>query len=180
MNLFLDTTIRILWEKVHALETAFKPITDALDPTKKPEIEMIEKTSTLYPKEVPSPEAFASELDLFIPFCKNACDKDEKALTIRSAAQISLTSYTKYNLFPLTAKAYKLMLSVSLSVCNSDRSFSRWKWLNNYLKSPVFPYFILPFPQISFHSVLYFLQISFHWKLLLLTWIWCMHSIRNV
>ena len=108
INVFLDTTIRILREKVSALKSAFQPFIDALHPENKPSIEHILKLQKLFPEEVPSPQALLSELELFFTFYKKRCEKEKIKMSIHSAAKISVASNSKYTLFPLAAKIYKL------------------------------------------------------------------------
>ena len=101
INVFLDTTNRILREKVSALKNAFQRFTDALHPDNKSTLEQIQKLQNLFPEEVPSPQALLSELELVFNFCKKRCEKEKIKVSIHSAAKISVVPNSKYRLFPL-------------------------------------------------------------------------------
>ena len=134
--LFLDTMVEVLSAKINGLEDSFRPFIDVLDPNLIPTIDKVVKLANQFPSDIPDPEAFLAELEIFNGYYnKVKVERCETKLTIRDAAELAMKCNREKMLFPQVAKIYCLFLTSPPSVCKSERTFSRLKLLKNYLRS---------------------------------------------
>ena len=128
--------IHVLSEKINYLEASFRPAIDVLDPNSLPTIDKLIKLGEQFPLDIPDPDSFLTELEIFNSYYKKV--KEEKGKTkysVRDAADLAITCNREEKLFPLVAKIYRLLQTSPPSVYKSERTFSRLKPLNNYLRS---------------------------------------------
>ena len=143
MNAVLDTMIFVLNSKYENIKSSFKPFYDVLDPnvdlkyynTKQFE-EALEILSKIFPHEVHNTIILKNEMQLFnSEFSDHVQKHPEVTKTIRSAAEKALSLYKQNKLFPRVAKVYRLFLTAPPSVCKSERSFSRLKFLKSCVRN---------------------------------------------
>ena len=134
--LFLDTMVEVLSAKISGLEDSFRPSIDVLDPNLIPAIDKVEKLANQFPSDIPDPEAFLAELEIFNRYySKVKVERNGTKFTIRDAAELAIKCNREKMLFPQVAKIYRLFLTSPPSVCKSERTFSRLKLLKSYLRS---------------------------------------------
>ncbi len=134
--LFLDTMVEVLSAKINGLEDSFRPSIDVLDPNLIPRIDKVVKLANQFPSDIPDPEAFLAELEIFNGYYnKVKVERCETKFTIHDAAELAMKCNREKMLFPQVAKTYCLFLTSPPSVCKSERTFSRLKLLKNYLRS---------------------------------------------
>ena len=87
--LFLDTMVEVLSAKINGLEDSFRPSIDVLDPNLIPMIDKVVKLANQFPSDIPDPETFPAELEIFNGYYnKVKVEKWETKLTIRDAAEV--------------------------------------------------------------------------------------------
>ena len=124
---FVDTMSSVLSSKISALEDSFRPLIDVLDPNKTPSTDKVEKLATVFPDDIPDPDALFAEIEVFFSHCDKEKAKSEEPFTLRNAADFAIECHRKHKLYPNAAKVYRLLLTSSPSVFKSERSFSRLK-----------------------------------------------------
>ena len=135
--LVLDTLLLQIREKTENIKSALKPLPDGLCPTQLPTFEQLEKLCQIYPNDFPQPLLLLAESEMFIPYlhehakCDSISDSD---ITYRYAADLALRQ-SHIGLFPLLAKAYRLLLTAAPTVCKDERSFSKLKFVKSHCRN---------------------------------------------
>lgn len=129
--LVLDTLLLQIREKSEKIKSAFKPLLDGLCPTQLLSYEQIEKLCQTYPNDLPHPHLLLVESEMLVPYlhehakCEDISCSD---ISYRYAADLALRQ-SHIGLFPLLAKAYRLLLTAAPTVCKGERSFSKLKFV---------------------------------------------------
>ena len=118
--LFLDTMVEVLSAKINGLEDSFRLSIEVLDPNLFPTIDKVVKLANQFPSDIPDPEAFLAELEIFNGYYnKVKVERCETKWTIRDAAELAMKCNREKMLFPQVAKIYCLFLTSPPSVCKS-------------------------------------------------------------
>ena len=129
----LDTPLLQIREKNRDIKFAFKPLLDGLCPTQLPTLEQIEKHCQLYPNDFPHPHLLLVESEMLLPYLHEHAKNDNILcydIAYRYAADLVLRQ-SRIGLFPLLAKAYRLLLTAAPTVCKDERSFSKLKFVKS-------------------------------------------------
>ncbi|XP_028394420.1 uncharacterized protein LOC114518605 [Dendronephthya gigantea] len=131
--LVLDTLLLQIQEKAENIKSALKPLLDGLCPTQLQTYEQIEKLCQIYPNDLPHPALLFAESEMFLPYLHEPAKSNsisESDITYRYAADLALRQ-SRVGLFPLLAKAYRLLLTAAPTVCKDERSFSKLKFVKS-------------------------------------------------
>lgn len=129
--LVLDTPLLLPREETEKIESAFRPLLDALCPTQHPTYEKIEKLCQIYHNDLPHPRLVSAESEMFIPFFRNMRNAitSQMLRTYRYAADLALHQ-SHIGLFPMLARTYKRLTSAP-TVCKDEKSFSKLKFVKS-------------------------------------------------
>ena len=123
----LDTLLLQIREKNKNIKFAFKPLLDGLCPTQLPTLEQIEKLCQLYPNAFPHPHLLLTKSEIFLPYLHEHAKNDNilcSDIAYKYAADLALHQ-SHIGLFPLLAKAYRLLLTAAPTVCKDKMGNKR-------------------------------------------------------
>ena len=89
-----------------------------------------------YPVDLPQSGFLFAEIELFVPYLKEHATRHvpNDTISYRYAAEIALRQ-SHFGLFPTLAKAFKLLLTATPTVCKDERSSSKLKFVKSYLRN---------------------------------------------
>ena len=96
--------VEVLSAKINGLEDSFRPSIDVLDPNIIPTIDKVVKLANQFPSDIPDPEAFLAELEIFNGYYNRVkVERCETKFTIRDAAELAMKCNREKKLPKFTA-----------------------------------------------------------------------------
>lgn len=131
----LDTQIIQLGDNLIQCFEAVKPLATVLQPPlQQPKFEDVQELVCLFPSNMPvDPFVLHAEFGNFIVHAlAHERENNEKLDTV---AKVAKHSEVFKSAFPLTNKAYRLLLTAPVTVAKDERTFSRLKLIKTYLRT---------------------------------------------
>ena len=131
----LDTQIIQLGDNLIQCFEAVKPLATVLQPPlKQPNIEDVQELVSLFPSNMPvDPFVLHAEFGNFVSHALTHERQENKKLD--TVADVSKLSEVFKSAFPLTNKAYRLLMTAPVTVAKDERTFSRLKLIKTYLRT---------------------------------------------
>ncbi|CAB3993563.1 zinc finger MYM-type 1-like [Paramuricea clavata] len=128
----LDTQINTFTDVLENCVATIKPLFQALQPGQEPSsIQTFEALAKFHPdKDRPDPDALMSEIETFKLHLKTTHEEDAKDISsaAKKAEEMKLV-------FPLTNRAFRLVLTAPVTVAKDERTFSKLKTVKNLCRS---------------------------------------------
>ncbi len=131
----LETQIVQLGENLIQCFEAVKPLATVLQPPlKHPDFKDVQELVSLFPSNIPvDPFVLHAEFGNFVSHAlTHEHQTNEKLDTVAKVAKLSEDFKSA---FPLTNKAYRLLLMAPVTVAKDERTFSRLKLIKTYLRT---------------------------------------------
>jgi hypothetical protein len=131
----LETQIVQLGENLIQCFEAVKPLATVLQPPlKHPDFKDVQELVSLFPSNIPvDPFVLYAEFGNFVSHAlTHERQTNEKLDTVAKVAKLSEDFKSA---FPLTNKAYRLLLTAPVTVAKDERTFSRLKLIKTYLRT---------------------------------------------